>query len=116
MSETKLAETVTLDGLLWCAKLAVENGYFAAIPLDGTRYAALAPFMFTTAILEGRIGDASGYSRRWCFHDDKAALDALVTWRAAGARPDTEPEGWHRSVHDGRRREEGDPNRETVAW
>ncbi len=42
-----------------------------------------------------------------------AAVAALVTWD-----PDTEPEppGWFRNPDSGRRREGGDPEKETVWW
>lgn len=89
--------------------LKVENGYRDPKPLPNARYAAILPLAYTHAIIVGNIGDRTGYSDRWCYHNYRAAADALDAWDGTG-----EPEGWHRHPVSGRRRAEGDPLMEYV--
>ena len=93
--------------------IVAECGYMAFRILSSTRYAAVWQLAYTAAIIEGTIGDRAGYSRRWCFEDLASAVQALNEWDGAEG---TEPEGWHRSPHDGRRRPDGDASREYVRW
>jgi hypothetical protein len=78
--------------------LTQECGYFLPRDLGDDRWAALAPFGFTTALLVGRQGDLSGYEDRWCYHTFAQALAALLEWDGTG-----EPPGWHRHPGSGRR-------------
>lgn len=77
--------------------------------LPGGRWAAIQRFMFTFAIIVGRIGDRTGYDDRWCYHTYRDALHALEKWDGNG-----DPEGWHRHPKTGRRRDNGDPQYEYV--
>lgn len=51
------------------------------------------------------------YTDHWTYHSFRAALDAVQAWDWP-AEP--EPTGWHRHKPSNRRREDGDPDRETV--
>lgn len=86
-----------------------DLGYEHVRPLARGRWAGLMRFMFTYAIIVGRMGDEVGYENRWCYKTYAAALMALETWDGVG-----EPEGWHRHPDTGRRRENGDPDTEYV--
>lgn len=61
--------------------------------------AAVVKFTFNYAILADL--NELGYGRRWCFHERIATLCALDDWEDFGGSP----EGWHREVHTGVRRE-----------
>jgi hypothetical protein len=74
-------------------------GYRALRRLPDERWAALMPFMFTTAIIIVRDGDLHGIDARWCYHTAAAAQAALDAWDGTG-----EPDGWHRDPMTGRRR------------
>jgi hypothetical protein len=71
----------------------------------------VAPLMFTSAVIVGPVGDHY-YDDRWCYTGPLAALDAARAW--GGPWNGGEPTGWHRHPGTGRRREDGDPERETV--
>lgn len=79
----------------------LDLGYTDVRPLPGERWAGLFQFMFTSAIIVGRMGDRHGYSDRWCYRDKDAALAALDAWTLTGGAG--EPEGWHRHPDTGRR-------------
>lgn len=78
---------------------AFENG----------RDAMVMPLLFTYAIIADLT--PAYYGDRWCYHSYAAAKVALDTWDGEG-----EPTGWHRHPDSGRRRENGDPVRETINW
>lgn len=69
--------------------------------LEDGRYVCLMPFLYTSAIIVGRIGDYMGYDDRWCYSSHDKALRALDAWSGVG-----EPDGWHRHPTTGRRRRE----------
>lgn len=80
-------------------------------PVDGgTRYVAVIPFLFTTAVICGRTADRAGYEDRWCYEDLGSAVAAFEAWDGTG-----EPGGWHRHPNSGRRRPKGDPAAEYLA-
>jgi hypothetical protein len=84
---------------LWVARLCTANLYtHPKIFADG-RYACVAPFLFTHAILLGRIGEESSYEDRWCYGTAEKAIQAIEAWDGTG-----EPNGWHRHPLTGRRR------------
>ncbi|RBB38893.1 hypothetical protein DPV79_16055 [Burkholderia reimsis] len=86
-----------------------EDGYTDYRVFPNERDAMICRLMFTFAIIADMTPYA--YGERWCYHsyaDAKAALDA---WDGEG-----EPTGWHRHPDTGRRRENGDPERETINW
>lgn len=86
-----------------------DLGYEQVRPLSGGRWAGIMRFMFTYAIIVGRMGDECGYDDRWCYKTYLGAFTALEAWDGEG-----EPEGWHRHPTSGRRRTEGDPDTEYV--
>ena len=75
------------------------EGYTHIKYFENGRQAAIAPFMFTCAIICDI--DRCGYNERWCYHSNLAAVQALDVWNGKG-----EPEGWHRHPKTGRRRDE----------
>jgi prolipoprotein diacylglyceryltransferase len=95
-----MTRTASLDELAFMHWLT-EQGYLEPRPINETHYAALFPFMFTHAIITGRIGEKMFYDDRWCYSSLNAAKKALEDWNGVG-----EPEGWHRHPTTGRRRSE----------
>jgi hypothetical protein len=89
------------------------QGYLAPVVLNG-KWAAIWPLMFTDAIVSGPMETITiGPENRWCYQKDgHSATEALLDWLVAGLMG--EPEKWHRNPFDGRRRPDGDPNREYV--
>ncbi len=77
-----------------------QQGYFNLKPLTARPgwWGGCFQFMFTHAIIAGRMGDTTGYSDRWCYHDRASAVTALEAWDGQG-----EPTGWHRHPGSGRR-------------
>jgi hypothetical protein len=92
--------TIHVQDAIWLHGLALTNGYRDPKPLAGRRYACIVPFMFTHAIIVGKMGDECGYEDRWCYHSYPAAKAALDEWDGTG-----EPNGWHRHPDSGRRRD-----------
>lgn len=90
-----------------------ENGYAVALASpDGERWVGIRRLIFHWTMHVGRVGDRSGFDRRFCYRDFGLALGALVEWSERGF--EGEPEGWDRDPLTGRRRPEGDPAREFV--
>lgn len=81
------------------AGFLASGEYLAVKRFPCGRLAAVREFMFTFAIIADV--NAEGYTRRWCFTDRMATLCALEDWEDY----DDRPEGWHREVHTGERRE-----------
>lgn len=82
----------------------VHNGYRDVETLPDGRWAATFRFVFTHAIIVGKMFDFSGYDDRWCYHTYDDAYTALRAWDGTG-----EPTGWHRHPASGRRvSDEGD--------
>lgn len=92
----------------------LRQNYVAAIDQGNGRFAAIERFLFTDGIIEGpNEGAETGYQRRWCYGRG-GAIVALAEWAARGF--EGEPEGWHRSVHDGRRRPHGNKAEEHIQF
>lgn len=87
-----------------------HDGYMHLTETEEHGIVGLYNFLFTSAILSD-LND-TGYHQRWCFHSMDDALDALVEWKRNGFAG--EPEGWHRHIPSGRRREDGDATKETI--
>lgn len=88
----------------------VNQGYYSIRLIRGGEYwTGLFDFMFTTAIIVGKMGDRNSVYDRWCYHDAISAKKALNAWDGEG-----EPEGWHRHPFTGRRRPDGVAELETV--
>jgi hypothetical protein len=88
------------------------NGYTDYVELANGRDACIAKLIFTWALLADI--DRSGYGDRWCYESYEEALVALAAWEHRGG--EGEPNGWHRHPDTGRRREGGDPTKETIQW
>jgi len=69
--------------------LILDCGYSHPRLLGEGRYACLAPFLFTSAIVTGHLGDRAGYDDRWCYSSHEDALAALNAWSGKD-----ELEGW----------------------
>ena len=74
-------------------------------------YCAIKPLMFHWTMIIGEIGDQCSYADRFCYADRNAAIRAIFTWNGEG-----QPTGWHRHPLTGRRRPDGDPAREYIAF
>lgn len=79
--------------------------------LPGGWYGAVRPLLFHWTLIKGQVGDRASYDDRWCYATQHLAEAALVAWSGEG-----DPDGWHRHPSTGRRREGGDPGRETLAF
>lgn len=84
--------------LIFLQWLLDECGYLDVRILPNRRYAAVRQFMFTHAILVGKIGNRIGYDDRWCYADRASAKAAFEAWDGCG-----EPTGWTRHPITGRR-------------
>jgi hypothetical protein len=89
-----------------------DDGYTHIVPVDDARYACVADFIYTHAIIVGAWKDRGGYDDRWCYESRNQAKAALVNWGLA--KFEGEPQGWHRHPRSGRRRPGGDVSREYV--
>jgi hypothetical protein len=63
------------------------------------------------------LDDPTCYDRGWCYTGPYALVAALAAAKAWDGSSDTEPAGWVRQVapFTGRRRPDGDPDREYIA-
>ena len=62
-------------------------------------------------MLVGLIGDRMTYATHYCYENQQKAEAGLRAWNGEG-----DPEGWHRHAETGRRRLDGDPTKEYIAW
>lgn len=90
------------------ARLQAAGDYPLVVNKAGN-VCALAPLMFTTAIVSEC--HLTGYEQRWCYTSYGEAEQALAAWSGADG---SEPEGWHRHPQSGRRRPNGDASLEYV--
>lgn len=102
------AQRPSTEVLLWLNK--VDPRMLACRDLGDGRYAGVSRLMFHWTLKVGRIGDEDGYDDRWCYQEAWDAIVAMTMWDGTG-----DPAGWHRHPKTGRRRESGDPAKETVA-
>lgn len=73
----------TIDFLRY---LRDEREYLLPVILpDHRRYVAVAPLAAAAAVIVGQIGDRDDYDRHWWYPTLNAAVDAMLTWVAAGA-------------------------------
>lgn len=86
---------------------AEQYGYTDYKVFPNGRDAMIGRLMFTHMI----IADINGlyHGERWCYTTYAKAKAALAAWDGEG-----EPQGWHRHPDTGRRRENGDPAKETI--
>lgn len=81
--------------------------YRDARPLPGSRYVAIAPKMFTFAIVTGSMFDYLSVADGWCYDTYDQAKAALDAWDGQG-----EPKGWRRHPGSGRRMSQSDNERD----
>lgn len=93
-----------------CEFLA-QQGFTDWREIDGVIYAVM-PYSISNGRLFVDVNEC-GYTEFYCFCSPEAARKGLFEWK-----PETEkePTGWHRHSATGRRRENGDPSKETIYW
>jgi len=64
------------------AKELQENGYYHIKEIGDGEFAAILPFLFTTAIIKGLT--EIGYTHRWCFKTPAEAVAEIVKWDGTG--------------------------------
>lgn len=90
-----------------------ECCYAVVVPTGKGKWVGLQRLAFHWTMHEGRLHDMIGHDRRFCYATFDIAADALAEW--AAREFEDEPERWHRDPYTGRRRPEGDKEREYVA-
>jgi hypothetical protein len=75
---------------------------------------AIDRLMFHATMRVGSVGDEYGHNMRYCYADIPLALAAATEW--AERDFEGEPKWWHRNPETERRREGGDPEKETIVW
>jgi hypothetical protein len=89
--------------LLYLQWLITECGYLHPKLIQGGRWAAVCPKMFTHAIIAGRMFDTVRIDEHWCYSTRGEAERALAEWSGDG-----EPDGWFRHPASGRRVNQGE--------
>lgn len=87
------------------------NGYVEFLDMGNGMWVGIKRLLFHWTMHTGCLGDEDSYDDRWCYATEDLARRELAAWAALGYQG--EPQGWHRHPKSGRRREEGDPAKET---
>lgn len=87
-------------------------GFAAIRQADAEHWVSLFRYMFTTAIVKGRIFDRTELVDRWCYSEAAAAVEAFAAWDGVTGEPD----GWIKHPASGRCRYGSDPQREVYDW
>ena len=82
----------------YLAWLELSCGYRNIRTLPNGRWAATTKFLFTEAIIVGRMGELIEVDDRWCYLTSGDARTAILAWDGNG-----EPAGWIRHPATGRR-------------
>lgn len=85
------------EGVLWRKELP-----------DG-REICVIPRAFNTILTIGHVDDSFGYDDQWCYETPGQAILAANEWNGT-----EEPEGWFRHAKSGRRRPNGNPEKEYI--
>ena len=109
-TERKAVDPVRMAQAMFMVDLA-RAGFEQVRPIPGGRWAGLYPYMFTVAIVTGKLLDRHELEDRWCYNSRLVADAALSVWNGTG-----EPNGWIRHPRSGRCRYDADPNREVYDW
>jgi len=75
-------------------------------------WVALYPYLYTVAIVEGRMMNRWELTDRWCYASRQAAEAAFAVWDGV----EGEPDGWIKHPASGRCRYDADPRREVIDW
>lgn len=75
--------------------------------LDDGREIVVYQMLFTARVCIGPAG-APHYDDAWCYDTAAQAIEAAKIWDGEG----DPPVGWHRHIASGRRRPNGDPEKE----
>lgn len=102
-AESFFRELMDMDSMIVAAR---DRG-------DGT-YAAIKPLIFHWTMMIGDIGDLQNINDRYCYGDELLAATGLEEWERRGW--EGEPKGWHRHLGSGRRRPDGDADREYIEF
>lgn len=89
----------------WCK----DNGYSLVFPKDETKIVTLLENPFNTQII---VGEEFSVNERYTYTTSAEAFMAFVRWTQQEC--EGEPDGWIRHQPSNRRREGGDPNKETI--
>ena len=93
-----------------------SEGHFSIVMRpDQNLWYGVKRLLFHYTLVEGEIGDRECYRQRWCYRTAVQAVVALHDWSDSEFAT-KEPEGWHRHPSTGRRRDDGDPAKEYIAW
>lgn len=93
---------------------ALELGYLYYRETSDGQFIAVARKMYTHSVLIGQITNADCfYDSHWCYTTREQAMAAAENWDPPR---EVEPAGWFRHPMTGRRRPQGDPSREFVAY
>lgn len=84
------------------------------VPMGQTDYLVVKPLMFHWTLMRGLLGDFDGLEERWCYANGTLAHAALLEWQARNYSG--EPKWWHRHPTTGRRRPDGDEDKEYIQW
>lgn len=90
-------------------KWAEDNGYFAVHQKEDGTIVALLENPFNTQII---VGEEFSVNERYTYETKADGLIAYYYWIIKDCVG--EPAGWIRHQPSGRRREHGDPNKETI--
>jgi hypothetical protein len=88
-----------------------REGTLATLITPGGRELSVAPMTFGKARLCVGVPGDPCYEDGWCYATPAQAILAAMEWDGEGDDP---PYGWHRHIGSGRRRPDGDPEREYV--
>lgn len=101
----------TIDKLSKITDRQIENDGYEIYINHGDYYLAVQPMTFGKGRIIIAEGALTGIVNAWCYEQLIDAIIAMYHWDVTGC---DEPVGWIRNPIDGRRRENGDPNKETV--
>lgn len=88
-----------------------EGAVYQRLTSDG-REICVYPQIFNTKLIIGKPG-LDWYDSNWCYETPGQAIMAAEEWEP---EKEADPEGWFRHPPTGRRRPNGDPEKEYVAF
>lgn len=88
-----------------------EGAYYQRQIEDG-REICVFPRMYNSILTIGQASDRDGYETHYCYENPVQATLAAEAWNPL---EQPEPDGWFRHADSGRRRPNGDPEKEYVS-